>query len=95
VSRAPGSALDPVPVVNKCPGNSDGPEPFRLSDEAPASHGAAAERRYGFALKRSCWLRPRTFVMPFDRRRRAAQLTSPRSAAKSKTDAWVTLIRSH
>jgi hypothetical protein len=35
VSRAPGSALDPVPVVNKCPGNSDGSEPFRLSDEAP------------------------------------------------------------
>jgi hypothetical protein len=46
VSRAPGSALDPVPVVNKCPGSSDGTEPFRLSDEAPASHGAAGERRY-------------------------------------------------
>jgi hypothetical protein len=45
VSRAPGSALDPVPVVNKSPGNSDGPEPFRLSDEAPAAHGAAAGRR--------------------------------------------------
>ena len=42
----------PIPVANKCPGNSDGPELFTKSDKAPAAHGAAADAATRFALKR-------------------------------------------